>query len=363
MKYLLLSSILCILLSNSSYARTIVPRVDENVELMSILSRLAGYPEYCMNKAGEYDTDIARYFNEYADHPAVTFMKEIRNTDGISYDAPMSMAIHLQKSDDDRFTLAETEENALTRWNHVDKTEFLSLLTQFYADTRFHRFFTTHDSIYRRSIAIYEENVLKNFDENWYSDFYGTAPEESYRIIIAFCNGGANYGPSRHLKGQKKEVFAILGHGLTEESAPWWNESNLPTLIHEFNHSFINHLLPANDPVLEKAWELLYRTTEFSMQRQAYGTWETVLNESLVRAATLCYLLDKFEDESTARKELEIELQRNFHWMPELVQLFRKYQKQSSRYGTFEKFYPEITDFFDKYAQKQEKRIRKSIES
>ena len=41
-----------------SKAQIIGPQVNENVELMSILARLAGYPEYNMDMAGQYITDI-----------------------------------------------------------------------------------------------------------------------------------------------------------------------------------------------------------------------------------------------------------------------------------------------------------------
>ena len=34
-------------------AQSIIPQVNENVELMSILSRMAGFPEYHMDMAGQ----------------------------------------------------------------------------------------------------------------------------------------------------------------------------------------------------------------------------------------------------------------------------------------------------------------------
>jgi hypothetical protein len=50
--------ILCILFfcvyALDTKAQTIEPEVNENVELMSILARMAGYPEYNMDMAGNY---------------------------------------------------------------------------------------------------------------------------------------------------------------------------------------------------------------------------------------------------------------------------------------------------------------------
>ena len=78
-------------------AQPLAPQVNENVELMSILSRMAGFPEYHMDVAGQYITDIDSHFKDRTNHPVVQYMKKLRSEHGISYDAVMSMAVHLQK--------------------------------------------------------------------------------------------------------------------------------------------------------------------------------------------------------------------------------------------------------------------------
>lgn len=85
-------------------ARPLTPQVNENVELMSILSRMAGYPEYHMDMAGQYIKDMDSYFKDNANHPAVRYMKEIRESHGIAFDAVMSMAIHLDNQDSMSFS-------------------------------------------------------------------------------------------------------------------------------------------------------------------------------------------------------------------------------------------------------------------
>ena len=88
--------LLCILLFctyvHDAKAQAIGPEVNENVELMSILARMAGYPEYNMDMAGQYTKDMDEHFKSQTKHPAVLYMKELRNRNGISYDAVMSMA-------------------------------------------------------------------------------------------------------------------------------------------------------------------------------------------------------------------------------------------------------------------------------
>ena len=345
-----------------SKAQSVIPQVNENVELMSILSRMAGFPEYNMDMAGRYIKDMDSYFKDNTEHPAVLYMKELRNNYGISYDAVMSMAVHL-KYQDGTLSLIEEETHELDdRWTDVDKDKFLYYLNNFYNDTKFNEFFKAHNDIYEKGIKSFQTNVTSSFNADWYSDFYGNEPQENYTIIIGFCNGGGNYGVERQLKGQKKDVYAIVGYFVNEEDIPMYNNRFLPTLIHEFNHSFINHYLdeskyPEHVKQLEAAANVLYMNSQVSMSQQAYGSWQTMINESLVRAAVICYMLDnEFKTEDIRNVFLE-QIQRNFRWMPELVTLLRKYEKKQSKYGNFESFYPKIIDFFKDYARSENKRF------
>lgn len=343
-------------------AQSIVPQANENVELMSILSRMADFPEYHMDMAGQYIKDMDNYFKDNSAHPAVQYMRGLRNKYSISFDAVMSMAIHL---DNQNGTLSLIEEDIPTlekRWKNVDKDEFLSYLNSFYKDTNFNEFFKAHNDLYSRGLKSYQDNVIKHFNIDWYADFYGNEPQETFSVIIGFCNGGGNYGVNRQLTGKRKEVFAIVGYYVDNEDTPMYNREYLPTLIHEFNHSFINHYLDANKypnfvKELEPAATDLFMSSRWSMAKQAYGDWKTMINESLVRAAVICYMLDKQYKPEEIKNELQEQMQRNFRWMPELVSLLRKYEKEQSIYGRFETFYPNIIDFFREYAEKENKRF------
>lgn len=343
-------------------AQPLTPQANEDVELMGILSRMAGFPEYRMDVAGQYIKDIDSCFKDYTEHPAVLRMKELRNTYGISYDAVMSMALHLQK-DGENFSLVHEEASTLdVRWDKVDKVKFLGLLTDFYRDSRFHLFFESHKEVYEKGIRAYDEEVARHLDINWYESFYGNKPEEKYSVIIGFCNGHGNYGVNRHAKGKEKEVFAIVGYSVNQENQPQYSKEYLSTLVHEFNHSFVNCLLdeqkyPDHVKALEQAGSFLYLITQATMRQQAYGSWQTMINESLVRAAVICYMMDKGYAPEEVRNELLVQIQRDFRWTPELVRLLRKYEKKRNRYANLESFYPHIIRFFTDYAEKEHKRM------
>lgn len=159
-------------------AQSVVPQVNENVELMSILSRMAGFQEYHMDMAGQYIKDMDSYFKDNTAHPAVGYMQALRNKYGISFDAVMSMAIHL---DNRNGTLSLIEEDVPTldkRWMEVDKGEFLSHLNNFYKETKFNAFFKAHKSLYEKGIKSYQDNIINHFDIDWYPRFYGNEPQE-----------------------------------------------------------------------------------------------------------------------------------------------------------------------------------------
>lgn len=222
-------------------AQSVVPQVNENVELMSILSRMAGFQEYHMDMAGQYIKDMDSYFKDNTVHPAVGYMQALRNKYGISFDAVMSMAIHL---DNRNGTLSLMEEDVPTldkRWMEVDKGEFLSHLNNFYKETKFNAFFKAHKSLYEKGIKSYQDNVVNHFDIDWYPRFYGK--------------------------------------------------------------------------------------------------------------------LDKAYKPEEIRNELLEQMQRNFRWMPELVSLLRKYEKEQAKYSNFENFYPNVISFFKEYAQKENDRF------
>jgi hypothetical protein len=368
MRKTVLTLFLICLASNIVKSQDIEPQVSEPVELMGVMAHTAGYQEYCMYNGGQYDADIDAHFKPYAQLPAVKLMQSLRAKYGISYDAVASMGIHLNIDANGKISLLEEDENTLEkRWNEVDKTEFLAQLQNFYTETHFHDFFLKHKTLYDVALRNYKDKVLKLFDQQWYKSFYGKNAQESYQVIIGFCCGGGNYGTNRHVKGTEKEDFAIVGYTVDKDGTPSYDDSYLSTLIHEFNHSFVNYLLdeetnPANVQAMQKAGDLLFRTSGWAMQSQAYSNWQTVVNESLVRAAVICYMLDhKFPRSTTVRSELLMQIQRNFRWMPGLVKVLRRYEAKRTQYPTFESYYPEIIKFFDTYTTQEEENINAAI--
>jgi hypothetical protein len=89
--------LLLILLSAATFANAqIKVEASETVELMAILSRTAGFREYCMDMGEQYTKDTEAWFAPYKQHPTVAYMKDLRSKYNIGYDAVMTMAINLE---------------------------------------------------------------------------------------------------------------------------------------------------------------------------------------------------------------------------------------------------------------------------
>ena len=336
--------------------------VSEAVELMSILSRTAGYQEYCMDLSGQYTKDTEAWFANYKNHPIIAYYQDLHTNQGISYDAVMSMAIHLEIVKGKVKFIGEKSDLG-KRWENVDINPFVEFLNKFYKDTRFHQFFEQHQAFYNEGVKSYETNVMRFFHQDWYSRFYGTESVEQFRIIVGFTNGRQNYGPSRQLPGQSKEVFSICGYCLNPNTGqPFWDAS---VLIHEFNHSFVNPLLdnPANAAMMKEVGQRLFQFSQPEMQNQAYKEWETVINESIVRAAVYIYLCEYgLVSRGTTTLLFEEVWHKGFRWLPELVAALKNYAANRDQYKTLNDFYPEIARCLTEYITKESERMQKVLQ-
>ena len=341
--------------------------VSETVELLSALSRTAGYPEYNMDLGGQYTEDIDKWFAPFKDHPIIKIYQGLYSEYGIAYNAPMDLAVNLV-IDGGRLKFIGDKSCMDSRWTHVDIDGLVAQLNQFYRDTRFHEFFEQHQGFYQDALRQYETNVMQYFHQDWYPRFYGTEPGEAFHIIIGFSNGGNNYGASRQFPGQAKENFSICGYWFYPQMGSVLDPENAkkysaPTLIHEFNHSFVNPLqeVEKNAKALGDIPNKLLNQSLYIMQQQAYGEGKTVLDESVVRAATIIYMMEHGYSSQDVRDALNEELSCGFAWMPELLTAMRDYNTHRNKYPTLSDFYPQIAKVLNNYLDQQQKRLEKPL--
>jgi hypothetical protein len=327
----------------------VAAQVDTRVELLSIVARLAGYQEYKNDFVKSYADDVDRHFARYKEHPAIQYAVKVRGSHHIGYDAVMSMAVHLNPPPKLTPRVGFTEKTPDTRWRKEGAEEFVRLLQQFYKDADCERFFQSHTDLYRTAEGRYQQ-LLKKVDFDWYRRFYGEVPKGSFNLYIGLLNGGGNYGPKVVHPNGTEDLYAIMGTWKVDDAGlPVYDDSNLQTIIHEFNHSFINHLVFAHESQLKTAGEKIFPPVAEKLRQWAYGTWQTAFLESLVRAAVIRYVLEH-ESPQVAYKVVQEERNRGFLWMGDLFPLLGVYENSRKTYPTFRSFFPLIVGYFQDLA-------------
>lgn len=349
MKHILFVSALLVTTWAGGYGQKLVPAVDRRVEIMSIVARLAGYEEYSQPHAKTYVAAILSHFKAYQDDTLVAYAKKLREPDdGIGFDAVMNMAVHLE-GEGGNFRLKEGWRSGIDkRWIGETAPQFVTLLNRFYNRSDANAFFSSQKEYYDKSLRAFRA-VLADFRQEWYERYYGTPPSEKFNIIVGLGNGGSNYGPSSFSLKEGKQVYAIMGSWTFDAAgdAQFNATDYLPTLVHEFNHSFINPLLTKHEQniQLKQSAQTLLDSTKTEMNAMGYGDWNTLINESLVRASVIRYLSAAGADSSVALA-LQLEKTSGFLWINELAQALAEYEKNREKYPTLDKYYTELIGFF-----------------
>ena len=325
------------------------PAVDRRVELMTIVARLAGYPEYQPKFTPAYTDSLDAWFAPYKEHPAVEYMRMMREKTGLSYNAVPIMGVYL--TDPPHLCpLPLTEMQPESRWGVKYGTKFIELLGQFYRDTRCEEFFARQASLFGKVETEFRK-IFDEIDMGWFARFFGGKAPEGMIPIIGMGFGDSNYAGRIVYPDSTVDQYAFLGSWRMDGQGEFRISRKIfqYTLIHEFCHLFVNPLQDA-EPRLKKAGRKLLKAEEEEMRRQAYGAGGTVLNETMVRAAVIRYLM-AYADSAAVADEMRDQVNRcRFIWMPEAVALLGEYEAHRDRYPDFRSFMPRVVEFFDETA-------------
>ena len=325
------------------------PAVDKRVELLSIVFRLAEKQEYTNKNFKLYIDRIDQYFDKYKNHELIQFTKSIISENEIAFDGPMWMATHL---DDHLKLLADVKDvwQQDPRWTKENVEKFVPLLQRFYKDTKFDKFFKDNADLYDQAVKRFVP-ILEQIDLNWCSSFFGKEPKEIFSIKIGFGIGGNCYGTNVDYTDGSRKVYAIMGvqkfdnAGFPEFSTMF----DLPIVIHEFCHPFVDNLTAQNRELFRESGEKM----SSDAINEAYTLWEAVLDEVLVHASMIKYM----KDHDFGQPEIEMWINMikgafGFFWIEDLVDELEKYDKQRDKYPTLESYMPKLAETCKIWAEK-----------
>jgi hypothetical protein len=328
--------------------------VDPRVELISIIYRFAGNPEYSRCKVPAYAKAVDAQFAEVREHPVVLLARKLRSTRGVSFDAPMSLAVHLKDAEslDLRVPLEPWPEGIDRRWRAEDVRELLKQAKDFAAQAKFKEFLAAHAEFYAETTSRAKKLVLEQGHLEWFGTFFGERPGAQFHLVPALVNGPNCYGP--HCRaGTNEEFYCVLGVWETDwKGKPWFGKPVLDTVAHEFCHSYVNPHIYARSNEFRAAGEKLFAKVQDQMRRQAYGNWQTMLHESVVRAAVVRYVTAT-QSQAAGERQAQGEVQRGFAWTPQLAALLAEYEAKRGEFPNFGAIMPRIVEFFNQTAAAQ----------
>ena len=126
-------------------AQSLKVKVDPRVELCSVVCHLADYPEYNRVFHKTYAAKVSAYFKEFRNHSTIQLARQLRKNFGISYNAPMDIAVHMNMD----FTVLSTNLPTAEmdkRWNTKIIHIFIKALREFAQQTNFLQFFQQNQS-------------------------------------------------------------------------------------------------------------------------------------------------------------------------------------------------------------------------
>jgi hypothetical protein len=321
--------------------------IDPRVELMSVIFRLAG-KEYNQCRVDSYAKDVEKHFGKFREHPAVVIARKVCKERGVSYDACMSMAVHISDAEkcDERMPFDPWPENLDRRWTVDGTREFLAATRQFVKDTHFNDFMADHRSLYETTQTRMNDLLEKNAHLEWFDEFFGDRPQASFTIILGMLNGPSNYGARFRSADGKEDLYCIFGIWETDkEGLPKFNRSMMGTIVHEFCHSYVNPLGSQYATQIAK-YAKLYDPIADTMRSQAYPLWAICVNEHIVRACTTRYSYAK-EGKEQGDLALQGEKKCGFFYDPALCERLKDYEQNRDKYKTFAEFYPELVKVFE----------------
>jgi hypothetical protein len=318
-------------------------RVIPAIETVAALARAAGFEEYGSRGIAAYDSAVNAWLEPHRDHAAIEVVRRLRRDMGLSWGMPLELALLVDSLTWEPRAPIEPLPGFLDpRWTAAAARDFLDAVRQFDRDAGASKFFAAHGALYREVEDQLGAGLQPLIDIEWFRRQFGRA-DAVFTVVPGLLNGPNSYGLHMVLPDGRLEIYAIIGTPAFESGSPVQYPLHQVSglVVHELAHSFINPWVDAHAARLLPAATSLFDAVEDRMRANAYGEPRIVLYESLVRAATLRYFLDR-GDSTAARRALHDDRGKGFLWTAELAEVL-------INSGTLDSAREAVFAFFDEW--------------
>lgn len=313
--------------------------VDPRIELLSVIQLLGNYGKkygLVTENQTDYKTSILEWFSSGKEHSAVKISDKLGD-DGFSFDAPHCLMLHLINPPELKLKLPLSDYLIERADGKEPLNKYISSFKEFAAEHDFMDF-------YKQSSVFYE-NLLGNFNESspnvnynkQLEEYYGKDPGNFITILSPVLRG--NFGLQI-----ENNLYCIMGINGTTEFDINRNDMLQHLVWHEMSHSLINPLTAKYEDII-KSTEALYKPIEEKMRSQAYATWETCVNEHVIRAITNRLAFNYF-GEDTYKRLISIDMKKGFIYLQDVIHSLIIYEQNRDEYKTIDLFYKNIMNTF-----------------
>ena len=326
------------------------PHFSEAIELICLVFRIMGAPEYNTCQVPSVYESADSYFASMKNHEAISVARECANT-GVSYDAVTAFGLHLVISEQGVISFnqdfIESSDSSFNRWSYQQKKKMLAALNDFYKESGFHEWYQSMEPYRQEALDAFDRAI--NIEVEWFDNFFGHVDNLSSQVILSFFIGNNNNGLSVDLANGGRLLSPVMGC-LSQRgygnSIIFSDDGSI--LVHEFSHPYCN-------PLIEKYWNSIresatavFNTVRGKMSNMAYGQAQTMMNETFVRASVIRYFINHTDDKQQEAR-IQNEERMGFLLVRSLVEALDKREKEKSKYATMEDFMPEIIEAINNY--------------
>ncbi|MDL2318817.1 DUF4932 domain-containing protein [Eubacteriales bacterium OttesenSCG-928-A19] len=297
----------------------------------------------------QYKNDIDNYFRQFDEHPAVAYFDRETNLAAeadYGFDEPVGLIVLMRDDftvDSDAFAHHLETFGDIAHWNTLEKAqEFFDLLRDFYADTGFEGFYNDHRAYYENitqtaAALLPEENLI-----GYVEDFFGQGADGYVVNLVTLFHSGGFGGESIGSAGHF--IYANIGPENQEKHIPTFRDTAYFTEleIHEFGHSFLPIAGETDSPfapaIEDSAY--LFPAVEVRMGEHAYGSWDTVLEETVLRACVV-RIMEQYDAEHAAQL-LREERDAGFTYIDSVYASLQTYLDNRDGYPTIVSFLPVV---------------------
>ncbi len=270
---------------------------------------------------------------------------------GFTYDAPVGFVMHLSEPPELRVIKKFSDYHIRRAGGENILRKFVEELRRFAVESDFLGFWESQSDFYREVMVRSEirvdeiRKILQQLGEFFRA---GELRYKAYVILAPLIRETMGYGYML-----EDSMFTFIGPWEISDGFPFFGRIDFHLrylLRHEFTHLFVNSITERYRELVNKYVHLFDEIKE-RMMRLAYGTWETALNEHIIRAteALLMALYDKVPEEKVL-SFLRNQERAGFKYIWIFYEALKEYLDSDL---PFEEFYPRILAYLERETRRR----------